>query len=127
MDLINPARILPGIDVKLTGIVCGIYLSLHFESQNSICLLSDFQHRSCMPGFLTLPAAVQSCHLENLWYVGEQSLGPCDLNTFRWIEGPCYPPLTILGFSSTLFILHIIVFELRMKKNKNNPSCSLSL
>lgn len=36
-DLIYPARILPGMDIKFTSLVCGIYPS-HFENQN-ICLL----------------------------------------------------------------------------------------
>lgn len=116
MDLVNTARILPGVDVKFTDLVCGIH----------ICLLPVFQHHSCLPDFLRLPATVQRTHLENLWYVGKQSHWPCVLNTFRMDEGSVTHS-GILNFSFTLLILHIIMFELKLKQNKDNPACCLSL
>uniref|UniRef100_A0A9L0T5N4 Zinc finger CCHC-type containing 10 n=1 Tax=Equus caballus TaxID=9796 RepID=A0A9L0T5N4_HORSE len=59
---VNTARILPGVDVKFTDLVCGIH----------ICLLPVFQHHSCLPDFLRLPATVQRTHLENLCEANKQ-------------------------------------------------------
>lgn len=103
MDWINPARILPAMDIKFIGLVCEIYPPPYFENQNSICLLPIFQHHSCLPEFLRLPATVPQSHLENLWYVREQSLGPCDLNTFRMDKGIVTHSSRILSFNYYFF------------------------
>ncbi|XP_072587865.1 zinc finger CCHC domain-containing protein 10 isoform X1 [Vulpes vulpes] len=58
------------MDVKFSVLLCGIYLSPHFENQNCICLLPVFHF--CLPGSLRLPAAVQSSHLENLCEANKQ-------------------------------------------------------
>nr|KAF6449441.1 zinc finger CCHC-type containing 10 [Rousettus aegyptiacus] len=60
------------MDIKFIGLVCEIYPPPYFENQNSICLLPIFQHHSCLPEFLRLPATVPQSHLENLCEANKQ-------------------------------------------------------
>lgn len=76
--------------------------SLLWKSKQHL-LLPIFQHHSCLPEFLRLPATVPQPHLENLWYVREQSLGPCDLNTFRMDKGIVTHSSRILSFNYYFF------------------------